>query len=215
MPTVNKHLPQGAGMAKALLRRAPWVELDWDHRQKSRLEVEDSLGRRVAIFLPRGTVMRGGDALVLDDGSLLTVRAAPERVMEVRPCQEHGQPGDLARAAYHLGNRHVGVDLQADHLKIEPDHVLAQMLCGLHFDVVEATAPFEPEGGAYQGAGHGHGHSHAHGHDDHTAHHEHRHGHPHDHPHDHQHTSPSETRGKLQAHHDEPELPAALPGSSA
>jgi urease accessory protein len=154
-----KLLSRGAGLAAALLRRASTVELDWDVRQKSRFDCTDSQGRHIGVFLPRGTVVRGGDVLVLEDGSLVRVIAASQRVLVIKPCREHGSPFDLTRAAYHLGNRHVPIELQRDHLQIEPDHVLADMLRAMHLHVDERDAPFEPEGGAY-GAAEGHGHSH-------------------------------------------------------
>jgi urease accessory protein len=121
--------------------------------------------------------------LVVEDGSLVRVIAAPQPVLVVTPCAQHGTPFDLTRAAYHLGNRHVPIELQPDHLKIEPDHVLAQMLRAMHLDVVERGAPFEPEGGAY--GSQGHGHSHAHGGGDAHEHHGHDHGHGHGHDHSH------------------------------
>lgn len=176
---VGKLLPKGQGLASALLKRAPTVELDWDVRQKSRFDATDSQGRALGVFLPRGTVVRGGDVLVAEDGSLVRVIAAPEPVLVITPCKEHGSPFDLTRAAYHLGNRHVSIELKPDHLKIAPDHVLAGMLRAMHLDVEERNEPFEPEGGAYAG-GHGHGHSHEHGH-------AHDHGHAHGHGHGHQH----------------------------
>ncbi|HKW84892.1 MAG TPA: urease accessory protein UreE, partial [Burkholderiaceae bacterium] len=89
-------------------------------------------------------------------------------------------PFDLLRAAYHLGNRHVQLELQPDHLKLEPDHVLAQMLRQMHLIVTAAQAAFEPESGAYAASGHDHGHAH-HGHDHADAHHDHDHDHDHDH----------------------------------
>lgn len=180
MLTVNKLLPRGRGLAGPLLKRAASVELDWDVRQKSRFAATDSQGRELAVFLPRGQAVRGGDVLVAEDGSLIRVLAAPQKVLRITACAEHGSPFDLMRAAYHLGNRHVPIELQPDHLKIEPDHVLADMLRAMHMTVAEAELPFEPEGGAYSGThgGHvtndGHGHHH-HGHD-HGA-----HGHAHDH----------------------------------
>jgi urease accessory protein len=186
MRTVNKCLPQGAGVAKVLLKRAATITLDWDQRQKSRLDTTASDGSHVGIFLARGTLMRGGDVLVVDDGGLLLVQAAPQPVMEVRPCAVHGHAQDLIRAAYHLGNRHVAVDVQADHLKLEPDHVLADMLRGMHFEVTNAQAAFEPEGGAYQSHG-DHGH-HGHQHDDHAHTHEAAHTHSHSDAHTHTHT---------------------------
>jgi urease accessory protein len=180
MLTVNKLLPQARGLSAVLLKRAASVELDWDVRQKSRFDAADSQGRTLGVFLPRGTVVRGGDVLVAEDGSLIKVQAAAQPVLVVRHCADHGSPFDLLRAAYHLGNRHVSLELQPDHLKLEPDHVLADMLRQMHLIVSEERAPFEPEGGAYAASGHGHqGHSHDHDHD--HAHHDHGHGHTHEH----------------------------------
>ena len=175
---VGKCIPQGRGLAPVLVRRAATVELDWDVRQKSRFQATDSQGRTLGVFLPRGTVVRGGDVLVAEDGSMVRVSAAPQAVLVITPCADHGSSFDLVRAAYHLGNRHVQIELKPDHLKIEPDHVLAGMLRGMHLIVAEASEPFEPEGGAYSG-GHGtsHGHDHDHGHD--HAHDPHGHGHDH------------------------------------
>jgi urease accessory protein len=188
MLTVSKCLPGGQGLAPVLVKRASTVELDWDVRQKSRFEATDSQGRQLGVFLPRGTLVRGGDVLVAEDGSMVRVIAAPQPVLRITHCNEHGTPFDLTRAAYHLGNRHVPIELKPDHLKIEPDHVLAGMLRGMHLIVHAVQEPFEPEGGAY--AAGGHGHSHGHDHD------EHRHGHGHpierglgpilDHGHDHE-----------------------------
>ncbi|TFZ01206.1 urease accessory protein UreE [Ramlibacter rhizophilus] len=194
MLIANKRLPGGQGLAPALLRRAATVELDWDRRQKSRFECTDSLGRTLGVFLPRGTLLRGGDVLVAEDGSLVRVIAAPQPVLVITACAEHGNAFDLTRAAYHLGNRHVALELQPDHLKIEPDHVLADMLRAMHLTVRATDAPFEPEGGAYGG----HGHAHRHGPDpgsahehSHTGWHEHANeGEPHEHdhpPHEHPH----------------------------
>jgi urease accessory protein len=167
MLTASKLLAQGLGLASILLQRAAMVELDWDVRQKSRFSATDNTGRHVAVFLPRGTVVRGGDVLVAEDGSLIRVVAAAQAVLVITACSTHGSPFDLIRAAYHLGNRHVPIELQADHLKIEPDHVLADMLKSMHLIVKVQQAAFEPEQGAYGHAGHTHaGHSHAdHGHD--------------------------------------------------
>lgn len=156
---ISKLIAQGRGLAPALVRRAPAVELDWDARQKSRLEAQDSGGRRLGIFLPRGSVLRGGDVLVAEDGSLIRVVAAPQAVLRVTVCTQHGTPRDLPRAAYHLGNRHVALEVRADHLQLEPDPVLADMLRAMHLIVREMQAPFEPEGGAYAAAAH-HGHDH-------------------------------------------------------
>ena len=187
----SKLIRQGQGLANALLKRAASVALDWDVRQKSRFETTDSNGRSVGVFLQRGQVVRGGDVLVGEDGSLLKVLAAPQPVLRITHCPDHGSLFDLTRAAYHLGNRHVPIELQADHLKIEPDHVLADMLRDMHMTVVAVDEAFEPENGAYgehaSHAGHGHpgqghsydhGHSHDHGHD-----HAPKHAEPHAHVH--------------------------------
>ncbi|MDP1530731.1 MAG: urease accessory protein UreE [Rhodoferax sp.] len=160
---ISKLVPHGQGLAPMLLKRATQVELDWDLRQKSRLETHDSAGRQLGIFLPRGTVLRGGDVLVAEDGSLISVVSAPQTVLRITPCNSHGSSFDLIRAAYHLGNRHVPIELKPDHLKIEPDHVLADMLRAMHLTVVEVNEAFEPESGAYASGGHAHGdHTHAH-----------------------------------------------------
>ena len=164
MPQASKLIPKGAGLAAALLKRASTLELDWDTRQKSRFEATDSSGRTLGVFLPRGTVVRGGDVLVADDGSLVRVLAAPQAVLKITHCTNHGTPYDLIRAAYHLGNRHVPIELKPDHLKIEPDHVLADMLRAMHLIVHAVDEAFEPENGAYASGGHGHSHDHEHGH---------------------------------------------------
>lgn len=211
MLTVNKLLPQGQGLASVLLKRAATIELDWDVRQKSRFDATDSTGRVLGVFLPRGTVVRGGDVLIAEDGAMIRVQAAPQPVLVITPCAEHGSAFDLVRAAYHLGNRHVQIELQADHLKIEPDHVLADMLRAMHLTVREEQAAFEPEGGAYAAGGHAHGHGHA---NDHSHDHGHEHakanpphgqpghvhgpgcGHDHGHSHGEAPTSATTTRGK-------------------
>jgi urease accessory protein len=172
----TKRIAGGAGLASVLVKRAATLELDWDTRSKSRFSATDSSGREIGVVLPRGTTLRGGDVLVAEDGSMLRVIAAAQPVLQVRHCSEHGSPFDLLRAAYHLGNRHVPLELQPELLQFEPDPVLADMLRRQHLIVTEARAAFEPEGGAYgEGAGHGH-HHHGHDHD-----HDHDHGHAHDH----------------------------------
>jgi urease accessory protein len=172
MRQVSKLIPQGQGLAEVLVRRAASVTLDWDLRQKSRFDTEDSAGQRVGVFLPRGTVVRGGDVLLTQDGAFIRVEAAAQEVLRITTCPQHGSPFDLIRAAYHLGNRHVPIELRPDHLKIEPDHVLADMLRQMHLIVNGVREPFEPESGAYAQGGHGHGHGHD-GHD--HAHHDHPH----------------------------------------
>lgn len=185
MLTINKVIARGRGLAKVLLKRAATVELDWDVRQKSRFDATDSSGRTLGVFLPRGSVVRGGDVLVAEDGSLIVVKAAPQPVMVVRHCTEHGSPFDLLRAAYHLGNRHVQLELQSDRLLLERDHVLADLLRHMHLLVNDDTLPFEPEGGAYAASPHAHGHDHGPGHDD---------------PHGHRHASPGAGHGDDEDH---------------
>jgi urease accessory protein len=192
MLQASKLIAQGAGLAPVLLKRAATVELDWDVRQKSRFDATDSAGRHLGVFLPRGTLVRGGDVLVTADGSLVRVIAAPQPVLRITPCPAHGSPFDLVRAAYHLGNRHVQIELRSDHLKIEPDHVLADMLRAMHLIVKPTEEGFEPEGGAYAAGGHAHDHAHAHDHGHDHSHgesdgHAHGHSHKHDHGHGHAH----------------------------
>jgi urease accessory protein len=197
MLTISKLLPQGQGLAPVLRKRATQVELDWDVRQKSRFEATDSAGRRLGVFLPRGTVVRGGDVLVGEDGSFVAVVAAPQPVLVVRHCAEHGSPFDLLRAAYHLGNRHVSLALQPDRLLLEPDHVLAAMLRQMHLLVSEESLPFEPEQGAYAAQA-----AHAHGEHEHAHQHEHAHEHAHDHAHcGHAHGDHDHDHGHDHGHH--------------
>jgi urease accessory protein len=154
--SVSKIISRGIGLAPVLVKRASTIELDWDVRQKSRFDAKDSSGRQLGVFLPRGTLVRGGDVLVAEDGSMVKVIAAPQAVLRITACQTHGSRFDLTRAAYHLGNRHVPIELKPDHLKIEPDHVLADMLRAMHLIVNEVSEAFEPEGGAYRAGGHSH-----------------------------------------------------------
>ena len=211
MLQTSKVIAQGTGLAPVLLKRAATVELDWDVRQKSRFDTTDSLGRHLGVFLPRGALLRGGDVLVAEDGSMVRVLAAPQAVLRISACPTHGSPFDLTRAAYHLGNRHVPIELKPDHLKIEPDHVLADLLRAMHLIVNTVEEAFEPEGGAYRAATHAGHHHGSHAHDDqdeHSGHshaktpaaehvhgpdcgHDHGHDHSHDHAHSHGHAAPA------------------------
>jgi len=128
------------------------LTLDFDARTKSRLRTQLADGEEVGLFLPRGTILRGGDRLQAADGRIVEVVAAPEDLIEARCADAFA----LARAAYHLGNRHVAVQVGAGWLRIQADHVLETMLTGLGAEVASLTAPFEPEAGAYA-----HGHHHA------------------------------------------------------
>ena len=133
------------------------LELPFDLRQKSRLHAMLDSGEEVAIQLPRGEVLRGGDLLAASDGRVIEVVARAERLLHV----ECDSPRALARAAYHLGNRHVAVQLGDGFLRLAADHVLEQMLHGLGAHLRAIEAPFEPEAGAYGGA---HSHDDGHGH---------------------------------------------------
>lgn len=130
------------------------LTLSFEYRQKSRLRTHLDDGTDVLLSLPRGTVLRHGDLLRAVDGTLIKVEAALETVSVVRT----DDMLLLARACYHLGNRHLPVQIGVGWLRFQPDHVLAHMLNGLGLDVHSETAPFEPENGAY----HSHSQPHAH-----------------------------------------------------
>lgn len=136
---------------------ADTLTLTFELRAKCRLRTRLDSGEEVGLFLPRGTILRGGDLLAGKDGRVVAVRSAPERVIEARSADALL----IARAAYHLGNRHVAVEVQPGLLRLAADHVLAQMLVGLGLDVRETQAPFEPEAGAYGGHPAHHTHAHA------------------------------------------------------
>ena len=127
--------------------------LPFDRRQKSRLRVRLESGEEAGLMLERGTILRGGDCLQADDGRVILVVAADEPVLHVTA----DTPQQLARAAYHLGNRHVPLQGGEDWLRLEQDHVLKEMILGLGVNAVELSSPFEPEAGAY-GGGHRHQH---------------------------------------------------------
>ncbi|MCX7176736.1 MAG: urease accessory protein UreE [Proteobacteria bacterium] len=129
--------------------------LGFDARSKSRLRTRLASGEEAGLFLERGRVLRGGDRLLANDGRIVEVVAADEALLEGRS----SDPLLLARAAYHLGNRHVAVQLGFDAdvgwLRFAADHVLGEMVAGLGLPVTEIVAPFEPEAGAYSGHNHG------------------------------------------------------------
>jgi urease accessory protein len=126
--------------------------LPFDRRHKSRLRTRLESGIEVGLFLERGTILRDGDCLKTEEGLLVRVVAAPEKVYLVR-CESTLQ---LMRAAYHLGNRHVPLEIGDGWLKLKRDAVLRDMLLGLGATVSDAELPFDPEAGAY-GGGHSHG----------------------------------------------------------
>jgi urease accessory protein len=181
---------------------ADTVVLGFDDRHRRRLAMTGTRGLEFLLDLEMAIALRGGDALVLEDGRLIEVVAAPESLAEIRCKDAH----HLVRVAWHLGNRHLPTQITARGLRIRCDHVIEDMVRGLGARVIEIEAPFDPEGGAYAdghahaasyesapGSDHGHDHGHSHGHDgahrhdhDHGGHdHDHAHHHGHAHAHDH------------------------------
>ncbi|HEX6272116.1 MAG TPA: urease accessory protein UreE [Polyangiaceae bacterium] len=157
--------------------------LDYDARVKSRFRARLENGEEIAVKLPRGTVLAGGDRLLADDGNSIEVVAAEEELSVATTTD----PLLFARAAYHLGNRHVPLEIGPGRLAYQHDHVLDEMLRRLGVTLRLERAPFAPEGGVYGHGGHHHDHSH-HDHGDHHAHGGHHHDHAHrDHDHDHAH----------------------------
>jgi len=149
------------------------VVLDHEGRHRRRLSLTGAAGLAFLMDLEKATVLNHGDALKLEDGRLVGVVAAPQRLLEVRA----ENPLRLLRVAWHIGNRHTPAEITADAIYIEEDHVLAEMVRGQGCSVVAVERPFQPEKGAYDQGGHGH--HHGHGHHDHD-HHDHGHG-AHDH----------------------------------
>jgi urease accessory protein len=153
------------------------VVLGYDDRHRRRMAMTGTRGLSFVLDLSEAAFLRHGDALVLEDGRLVEVLAAPEPLLEIR-CSD---PLHLARLAWHLGNRHLPTQLFPKYLRIRRDHVIADMAVKLGARVIEIEGPFDPEGGAYEGSSHAHGHDHSY-HD-----HDHHHGHGHSHSHGHGH----------------------------
>jgi urease accessory protein len=124
--------------------------LPYDLRQKTRLCTRTVAGEETGLFMPRGSVLRDGDFLEAQDGRIVKVTAQPESVLQIA-CAD---PVQLARIAYHLGNRHVALQIGSGWLRIANDSVLQQMVEGLGAVVVLTDAAFEPEHGAYGGHSH-------------------------------------------------------------
>ena len=158
---------KGAWQATA----ADTIVLDYEGRHRRRVTMTATRGTEFLLDLPEAVVLRGGDALILEDGRLIEIVAAPEELAEVR-C---GDPRQLARVAYHIGNRHVQAEILDNRLRMRRDHVLEDMVRGLGAKVSHIEAPFEPDTGASEPvaevkhAHHGHAH-HGHDHHDHKAH---------------------------------------------
>jgi urease accessory protein len=182
---------------------ADTVVLDFDDRHRRRMAMTGTRGLEFLLDLENAIALRGGDALVLEDGRLIEVVAAAEPLVEIRGAD----PLHLVRVAWHLGNRHLPTQIMPKGLRIRRDHVIEAMVTGLGARIIEIEAPFDPEGGAYAAAqaqddhGHGghdhsshdhaaHGHDHGdHGHGSDHSHHKHDDGHHHDEHcgHDHHH----------------------------
>ena len=151
------------------------VRLDYDARTRRRMTLTAVGGLALLLDLAKPTVLRAGDGVRLDDGRIVAVEAAPERLLEITCADERA----LARVAWHLGNRHLPTEIDARTIYIREDHVIADMVVGLGATVRNVERPFNPEGGAYgRGAVHGHAHHHDHAHRD--EHHRHAHAPHHD-----------------------------------
>ncbi|MBS0643528.1 MAG: urease accessory protein UreE [Acetobacteraceae bacterium] len=151
-------LPPGAWDAD---RETDRVLIDFDRRHRRRIVLATAGGADVLVDLPQAVRLRDGDGLLLDTGGIIRVCAKPEPLMEIHAHDD----GELVRIAWHLGNRHLPVQLLGDRIRIRADHVIGEMVEGLggHVDLIEA--PFDPEPGAYAGSGAG-GHHHHHDDDD-------------------------------------------------
>ncbi len=152
MLRANIVLPAGAWDDRSPFDR---VLIDFDRRHRRRIVLPTENGVEVLLDLPHAVRLRDGDGLELDDGQVVRVVARPEALLDIRA---HG-PAELARIAWHLGNRHLPVQLLGDRIRIRADHVIADMVHALGGHTHAIEAPFDPEGGAYAGG-------HAHRHDD-------------------------------------------------
>jgi len=170
MLRISQRLPEarraarGSAAASAdAIHGAPLqLVLPFELRSRSRFRAQLSSGEEVGVVLARGQILRGGDRLLADDGRVVEVRAAPEWVSTLRAADACL----LARVAYHLGNRHVALEIGAGWLRYGHDHVLDEMAQRLGVELKVEQAPFEPEAGAYHAPGHSHSHE-DHGHGDH------------------------------------------------
>jgi urease accessory protein len=133
------------------------ITLDAHERHRRRVMMRAERGTKFLLDLPKATALHDGDGLVLDDGAMVRVVGRPEPLVEIAAADAH----ELARLAWHIGNRHIDVEIVGDRLRIRRDHVIETMLRGLGATLSPVEAPFNPEHGAY----HGHSHHHGHGHD--------------------------------------------------
>jgi len=147
MQNASIHRPAGHWPKE---KAAGTLTLDFDARHRRRIRLTADQGEAVLLDLPKAVAMSDGDGLQLDDGRWLEVHAATESIVEVRHKNSH----QLARLAWHLGNRHLPTEIRDEVLRIRPDHVIEDMLRGFGADLVKVQVPFQPEGGAYGGNGH-------------------------------------------------------------
>jgi urease accessory protein len=135
------------------------VTLDAHERHRRRVVLSGERGTKFLLDLPRATALHDGDGLLLDDGAMVRIVGRPEPLVEIAAADAHA----LARLAWHIGNRHVDVEMVGDRLRIRRDHVIEDMLRGLGARLSPVEAPFDPEPGAYDHHGHDHSHDHNHG----------------------------------------------------
>lgn len=182
------------------------VSLDHEGRQRRRVTLVGEKGMSFLLDLEKANSLNDGDAVKLEDGSLVLIKAAAQALIEIRA----DNPLRLLKTAWHIGNRHTPCEITADAIYIEEDHVLAEMVRGLGCAMTSVMRAFQPERGAYDDHGHAHGgHDHAHGHD-HDHHHDHDHGHSHSHAHgascgcghDHSHDHSHDHKHGQDHHHD-------------
>jgi urease accessory protein len=146
-------------------REVDVVSLDYDRRFRRRILLATESGREVLLDLPQAVRLRHGDGIVLDDGSVVRVTARAEKLLDIHAHTD----AELVRIAWHLGNRHLPVQLLRDHIRIRADHVIEEMVLLLGGHVEQIEAPFDPEAGAYARGHHHHhdddddGHGHHHG----------------------------------------------------
>ncbi len=150
------------------------LELPYELRCRARFRAVTQKGEEVGLFLERGHILDEGDILFTDCGKRIGIRAALESVATLRAADWES----FSRACYHLGNRHVPLQVGERWARMQPDHVLEEMVVGLGLEVLHERQPFRPESGAYKSGGHAHGHGHSH---DHSHSHDHGHSHGHDH----------------------------------
>ncbi len=153
MLTLNERLSEAPAENTATLT------LPFELRQKSRFRAHLDDGREVGVVLSRGKVLNAGDLLGADDGSVIRIEAAAEQVTTAL----HTDSLLIARACYHLGNRHVPLEIGETWVRYLHDHVLDEMVASLGLTLTFEQAPFQPEPGAYSGHTHAHGHPHRHG----------------------------------------------------